>query len=401
MDLAAFAALRAPAGAALLDAVAAAGPLDDAAALTLGTKLRREHPADLVAAAITQIRLRERGAAKFGPAAAHLWFTPDGLQQATHPAVAAHRAARLARLLPTDTGWLDLCCGIGSDLLATTAVGFPATGVDADPVTAAVAAANLDGAAHIVCADAQTHDRGTAAVFVDPARRGSRGRVFDPTAYSPPWSFVLDLLASGLPAAAKVAPGIPHGLVPADVEAEWVSLRGGVKEAALYSPALSDGTLRRATLLPGGHTLQATQTQRSAVAVGPLGRWLHEPDGAVIRAHLIDAVAERIDGRLLDASIAYLSTDSPVTTPFTRSYEVLDVLPFDPRRLRAALRERGVGRLTVKKRGADVDPDRLRRDLLRGATGTAEATLVITRVNAAHTALLVSPGGENSQFLRD
>jgi len=69
MDLAAFAALRSPAGGALLDAVAAAGPLDDAAALALGTRLRRDHPADLVAAAITQIRLRERAAAKFGPPA--------------------------------------------------------------------------------------------------------------------------------------------------------------------------------------------------------------------------------------------------------------------------------------------------------------------------------------------
>jgi hypothetical protein len=251
-----------------------------------------------------------------------------------------------------------------------------------------------------VCAAAQTHDVGGAAVFVDPARRGSRGRVFDPAAYSPPWSFVLDLLAAGGPAAAKVAPGIPHGLVPVGVEAEWVSLRGEVKEAALYSPALSDGTLRRATLLPGGHSLQATAIDRPGPRVGPLGRWLHEPDGAVIRAHLVDTLAERIDARLLDASIAYLTTDAPARTPFARSYEVLDVLPFDPRRLRAALRARGVGRLTVKKRGADVEPDRLRRDLLRGATGTAKATLVITRVNAAHTALLVNPAGENSHFPR-
>jgi THUMP domain-like len=394
MDLAAFAALRSPAGAALLNAVAAAGPLDDAAALTVGSRLRREHPPDLVAAAITQIRLRARGAAKFGPAAARLWFTPEGLEQATDPTVAAHRAARLARLLPPGADWLDLCCGIGSDLLAATAVGLRATGLDTDPVTAAVAAANLDGAAQVVCADAQTHDRGEAAVFVDPARRGSRGRVFDPAGYSPPWSFVLDLLAAGRAAAAKVAPGIPHALVPPDVEAEWVSLRGAVKEAALYSPALSDGTVRRATLLPGGHTLTATATQRPAVAVGPLGRWLHEPDGAVIRAHLVDAVAERIDARLLHPAIAYLTTDSPAVTPFTRSYEVLDVLPFDPRRLRAALRERGVGRLTVKKRGADVEPDRLRRDLLRGATGDAEATLVITRVGAGHSAVLVHPRPE-------
>ena len=403
MDLAAFHALRAPAGAALLDRITATGPLTDATALRLGTKLRGEHPADLVAAAITQARLRERGAAKFGAAAASMWFTSDGLEQATHPAVAAHRAARLACHLASGAALVDLCCGIGSDLAAAAQVGLRATGVELDPLTAAMAAANLGNAAAVIQADAQTHDTGGAAVFVDPARRGSRGRVFDPAAYTPPFPFVTDLLGSGRPAAAKVAPGIPHGLVPAGVEAEWVSLRGEVKEAALYSPALSDSTVRRATLLPGGHTLHANveESARPGAPLGPVGRWLHEPDGAVIRAHLIDGVAAEIDGRLVDPSIAYLTTDHPVATPFARSYEVHDVLPFDTRRLRTMLRARGVGRLTVKKRGADIDPDRLRRDLLRGATGDAEATLVITRVAGAHSALLVTPMPGNSQFQRD
>jgi hypothetical protein len=230
-------------------------------------------------------------------------------------------------------------------------------------------------------------------VFVDPARRGSRGRVFDPAAYTPPFSFVTDLLSSGRPAAAKVAPGIPHGLVPAGVEAEWVSLYGEVKEAALYSSALSDGTVRRATLLPGGHTLDShlEESARPRAPVGPLGRWLHEPDGAVIRAHLIDALVEAEAGRLLDPTIAYLSTDHPVSSPFVRSYEVLEALPFHTRTLRAVLQQRRVGRLTVKKRGADVDPDRLRHELLRGAKGTEEATVVITRLAGAHIALLVTP----------
>jgi hypothetical protein len=390
MDLATFRALRSPAGAALLNRITATGPTDDAAALTLGTKLRREHPADLVAAAITQARLRQRGAKKFGPAAADMWFTPDGLEQATHPDVAAHRTDRLIHRLGAGAAWVDLCCGIGSDLLAASAAGLRATGVELDPLTAAVAAANLGERAPVHTADALGYPRGDAAVFVDPARRGSRGRVFDPAAYTPPWSFVVELLGADRPAAAKVAPGIPHGLVPPDTEAEWVSWHGEVKEAALYSPALSDGTRRRATLLPGGHTLHRTG-EEAAAPVGPLGRWLLEPDGAVIRAHLIDVLAAQLDAQLLDASIAYLTTRHPARTAFASSYEILEVLPFDVRTLRTVLRNRGVGRLTVKKRGADVDPERLRRDLLRGATGSAPATLVITRVAGAHTALLVDP----------
>ena len=194
VDLGTFELLRGPAGALLLSRLATEGPLDDAAALRLGTALRREHPADLVAAAITMSRLRERGRAKFGAAAEGMWFTPDGLEQATHPAVAAHRARRIAATVGGGAGVLDLCCGIGSDLLALGAAGLAPVGVDLDPLTAAVAAANTG--APVECADATTRDRPETGVFIDPARRAARGRVFDPAAYRPPWDFVLGLLGT-------------------------------------------------------------------------------------------------------------------------------------------------------------------------------------------------------------
>lgn len=399
VDLASFGALRSAAGTALLAELAAGGPIDDDVALRLGTRLRRDHPGDLVAAALTQARLRERAAAKFGSAAATMWFTPTGLEQATDPAVAAHRAARIAAALGPDAAVLDLCCGVGSDLLALAAAGLGAAGIDADPLTAAVADANLRGRAGVAVGDAQSQPLdGSAAVFVDPARRTSRGRVFDPRAYSPPWSFVCALLdgSAGVPAAAaKVAPGIPHDLVPPGVQAEWVSLRGGVKEAALYAGALATGgpARRRATLLPGGHTLTAAgpDTEETPPPVGAPGRWLYEPDGAVIRAHLVGAVAEAVDGRLLDPTIAYVTADTLVPTPFATAYEVTDVLPFAVAPLRALLRARGVGVLTVKKRGSPIVPEQLRRDLLRGARGDAQAIVVITRRAGTPTALVVRP----------
>lgn len=398
VDLDALAWLRSPAGAAVLAELAAAGPIDDAAALRLGTRLRRDHSPAHAAAAVTQARLRQRAVAKFGVDAAHLWFTPAGLEQATHPAVAAHRAARLATALGPGATALDLCCGIGSDLLALRAAGFTLAGRDLDPVTAAVAAANLTPGrdmpwCEVTVGDARDADlTGTDLAFVDPARRSARGRVFDPDAYSPPWSFVADLLTR--PAAvAKVAPGIPHELPADGVGIEWVSWRGEVKEAALYSPGLSDGMRRRATLLPGGHTLAAAGPDHDEIPapVGEPGRWLYEPDGAVIRAHLVGAVAEAVDGRLLDPTIAYVTADTLVPTPFATAYEVTDVLPFQVPKLRALLRERGVGVVVVKKRGSGVVPEQLRRELLRGARGSAEATVVVTRHQGSHLALVVQP----------
>jgi alkaline phosphatase D len=405
VELEAFRGLLTPEGAAVLGEVQAVGVDDDAAALAVGSRLRRTHPPGLVAAAITQARLRARAEVKFGAAAASMWFTPTGLEQSTRAEVAALRARRFAGSARV----VDLCCGVGADLVALAAAGSPAdgrevTGVEADALTAAVAAANVaalvpDGRARVVVADATTFDVSRAdAVFCDPARRTARGRVFDVGAYSPPWPFVRALLAgeAGLTSevAVKVAPGIPHGLVPAGVEAEWVSVRGEVKEAALYAGALvsagADGPARRrATLLPGGHTLSAAgaDTDEEPPPVGAPGRWLYEPDGAVVRSHLVGAVVGALGGRLLDPTIAYVTGDVLVPSPFATAYEVTDVLPFSVKRLRALLRARGVGRLTVKKRGSPVTPEELRRQL--GLRGDAEATVVLTRCAGVPTMLLV------------
>ena len=63
------------------------------------------------------------------------------------------------------------------------------------------------------------------------------------------------------------------------------------------------------------------------------------------------------------------------------------MLPFGVKRLRALLRDRGVGRLTVKKRGTAVRPEELRRQLR--LSGDAEATVVLTRVAGEQSVLLV------------
>lgn len=387
VDLAAFRALRTPAGAAALRAVTgrdvgAAGLL-----ATLGA-MRADHPEPLVSAAVTQVRLRERARPKFGPDAGVMFFTPDGVEQATRGSVGRHRAARLAAAGPDRV--LDLCCGIGGDLIAFARAGFQVHGVDADPLTAAVAQANVDVlglAATVECARAADVPLpGWPAVFCDPARRHGGRRVFDPRGYSPPVDAVLAICAAVPLAVAKLGPGIPHHLVPAGVEAEWVSEGGTVLEAALWFGPLAT-TTRRATLLPAGHTL--TDEALDAAPVGTPGRWLYEPDGAVIRAHLVAEVAARIHGWLLDPTIAYITADSLIDTPFARAYEVTDVMPFSLKRLRALLRDREVGRVTIKKRGSAIDPAQLRQ-ALRPA-GPAEATVVLTRVAGAPTTLICRP----------
>jgi len=396
VDEAAFRALRSPAGERVLAEVAARGT-DEHTLLATLTALRAEYDPALVSAALTQVRLRDRARAKFGADADRMFFTPDGVEQATRAVVAAHRAGRYAAARAERV--LDLCCGIGGDLVALARSGLAVHGVDRDPLAAEVARANADGLGlgsrvTVACAEAESVPLdGWPAAFVDPARRGGGRRIFDPRACSPPFSFLVTLAAEVPLAGAKVAPGIPHELVPAGAEAEWVSVAGEVKEAALWFGPLATA-LRRATLLPGGATL--VDSGLGVPPVGPPARWLYEPDGAVIRAGLVgEVVAALPGGRLLDPTIAYVAADAPAPTPFARGYEVSDVLPFSLKRLRDILRTRGVGRVTVKKRGSAVDPDLFRRELR--LSGPHSATVVLTRVGGRPTALLVTPASLHGQ----
>ncbi|MCM1970301.1 MULTISPECIES: class I SAM-dependent methyltransferase [Streptomyces] len=381
--------LLTPEGRALLDAVRGTAPADE---LAVATRLRRDHPAELVSAALGQARLRQRAVAKFGAEdAARMFFTPNGVEQSTRASVAAYRAGRLRELGVSSVA--DLCCGIGGDAIALARAGIRVLAVDRDPLTAAAARANAEALGLTDLIEVREADvtevdtSGYDAVFVDPARRSSgRGRIFDPEAYSPPLSWAVEAaLKAPRAAALKIAPGIPHEAVPAEAEAEWISDGGDVKEAVLWF-GTAPGTVR-ATLLPGPRTLVSRGLPNPEVR--PVARYLYEPDGAVIRSHLVAEVAEELDGGLIDPTIAYVTADTLRPTPYATVYEITDRLPFNVKRLKALLREREVGTLTVKKRGSAVEPEELRRKVK--PQGPNAATVFLTRVAGAPTMLLGHP----------
>jgi SAM-dependent methyltransferase len=392
VDLDAFRWLLTAEGQRLLEQAADARDDDE---LKAQTRLRRlatgstQERAVRVAAAITQVTLRRKAAAKLGADADRMYFTPDGLEQATRATVAAHRAARLAAASASSV--IDLGCGIGGDLVAFARAGITSAGVDADPLRVEVARANLaalDLPGAVSVADAMEVDTlPFDAAYVDPARRTGRGRTFSMEDWTPPWPFVEKLLLSR-DAVAKVAPGLPHDRIPEDVEAEWVSDGGEVKEAALWSGRLAT-TSRRATVIGHGGLATLTGADDPGGETRDVGEFLYEPDGAVIRAGLVTAVAAGVRGGLVDDHIAYVTSDEAFRTPFARGFRVVETLPYREKALRAALRERSIGSLTIKKRGVGVVPDELRKRL--SLTGDQAATIVLTRARGHGVALLVEP----------
>ena len=395
MDLEGISALLTQQGWALLESLP---PYDEAGAMALGERLRAAgHPAALVAAALTQSRLRAAARPKFGPFADGMLFTPTGLEQATRLQVAARHAQRFASAGVERVA--DLGCGIGADSMALATFDREVVAVERDELTAAVATMNLRHwpEATVRCEDATTTDlTGIGAAFVDPARRTASGkRLLDPREGSPPLSFVLDLTRR-LPAVGlKTAPGIPHHLLPEGAEAQWISVAGDLVEAGLWFGLLAREDVRRAALvLPADGDESASPAEVTDAGmpdpeVGAVGQVLYEPDAAVIRAGLVGQVAAAVNGRLLDRTIAYVTGDKLVRTPLATAYAVEDVFGFQLKSLRTWLRDRGVGKLTIKKRGTAVEPEQLRRQLR--LDGDEEATIVLTRVAGRQSVIAVRP----------
>lgn len=343
------------------------------ARLSLGDRLAdvaaaRTLVGDRFAPVLETVLLRRRG--KLDPS----WlYTGDALQQASAPAVARHRAARL-----TGRDVHDVTCSIGADLAELARVARTCLGSDLDPVRLAMARHNCPGVA-LVRADALRPVTRDAVVVADPARRDASGRrTWRPADLTPP----LDELAevhTGRDLVVKCAPGLDPAAVPWAAEIELVSLDGQVREACLWSAGLATAR-RRATVLRSDGT-EWTLTDRDPADVGAAapGEWIVDPDGAVVRAGLVKHYAARHGLWQLDERIAYLTGDTP--PPGVRAFRVLEHGHYQEKSLRALLRAREVGRLEILVRGLDVDPDALRRRLK--PKGGGEASVVLTRIGRA------------------
>jgi len=391
MDTAELLDVLSPEGLRLLDSLPAWSASDDVVGAVAALR-RQGHSPSLVAAVLSQSRLRAKAVAKFGDFASRMLFTEAGLEQATRLPVAARHAGRYRAAGLGSVA--DLGCGIGGDALALAALELDVLAVDRDEVTAAVASYNLApwASSRVVQGDAATVDVGDVeGVFLDPARRtaghAATRRLADPADWSPSLDVAFGW-AERLPTGVKLGPGVDRELLPADAECQWISVDREVVEVGVWFGPLARPGVGRAALVVGAHgAAELTAAADSDdVEVGELGEYLYEPDGAVIRARLIGDLARRLGARTLSRDIAWLTSDEAVETPFAQVFRVVETFPLDEKTLKRELRTRGIGRLEIKKRGVDVDPATFRKRL--SLQGTHAATLVLTRVAGRHTALL-------------
>jgi THUMP domain-like len=340
----------------------------------------RKQFGDRTPALVETVLLRRRAATKLSelPGSGDWLFTDEALQQASAAPVALHRAKRLSGNVIH-----DVTCSIGTELAALRGAATRAVGSDIDPVRLAMARHNLGSTVDLCRADALHPVTRDAVVLADPARRGGGRRRFNPRDYQPALDQLFDVYRSR-ELVVKCAPGIDFDAVTSlgfDGEIEVTSYRGSVREACLWSAGLAEpGVRRRASILDRGEEI--TDAEPDDCPVRSAGRWIVDPDGAVVRAGLVRHYAARHGLWQLDPHIAYLSGDELPAA--VRGFEVLQQLAFDERRLRQALGALDCGPLEILVRGVDVDPDALRRRL--GLRGSQSLTMVITRVGLGSAA---------------
>lgn len=334
---------------------------------------------DRTPALVETVLLRRRAAAKL-PGTGDWLFTDEALQQASAAPVARHRAQRLAGLEVH-----DVTCSIGTELAALRDHAAWVVGSDVDPVRLAMARHNVGDVA-LCRADALHPVTRDVVVVADPGRRSGGRRRFNPRDYQPALDALFDVYR-GRSLVVKCAPGIDFDALRRlgfDGEIEVTSYGGSVREACLWSGEFAEPGVR-ATLLDRGE--QITDAEPDDCPVRPVGRWIVDPDGAVVRAGLVRHYGARHGLWQLDPDIAYLSGDR--LPRGVRGFEVLDQLAFDERRLRQALAALDCGALEILVRGVDVDPDALRKRLrLRGRQALS---VVVTRIGSGRAVFVCRP----------
>lgn len=404
------------------------------------TTLRKAgHSPDLISAAITQATLRARGQHKFGRAALGMFFTPDGLEQATRPEIAARHADRFAA---AEVGrvW-DLGSGIGSDALAMVTAGLTVTAVERDPSTAAVAAANLDptrpGGPCPATEGASGTDRPAGAtvlesdveqvlalpppegprsgdgLWFDPARRipgvadvtGRTRRTFRLDQLAPTWDLIRSAAGGAAAAGAKLSPAMNHAQVPGGAQAEWISFGGSVLECAIWWGAAAVRPGRSAAVHTSNGWISvhegdgsdrapsSPQPTSAAGVLGQLGPWLYEADPAVRSAGLVGILTARVDGHEIGAETGagtgWVSSEHSRQVEWARRFRLLDSFPFRPKTFRGWIRRQGLRELTIRTRGVGVDAQALWRQM--PLDGDGSAVVLIIRVGGTQQVLHLDP----------
>ncbi|MBX2851725.1 MAG: class I SAM-dependent methyltransferase [Phycisphaeraceae bacterium] len=369
--------------ASLIERAEAVDPADVAAI----TKLRREYPADVVSVALSLVAARAKAAAKFGELSERLIADVAGVEQASSADVAAYKAQRIAMHLNDQAAVADLCCGIGGDSMALSSAGLSVLAVDRDPLRAWMAVRNSTQRTQGVCADVARLGMNDLPIHLDPARRDEQSgkRSWRLEDYQPGTGVIGALIDRSPAAAIKLSPGVDLEALPWPGEVEFISDRGRLVQAMLWCGGFAEHD-RQATLINGAdrHHLHGPPTVPS---YAPAQRYLYTFDASVERADLIGQLSSKLDAAVVHPRLGLLTSERVIDSPWVVGFELIERLPWRPKRVKQWLGANDGGLAEVKTRGKACDPD-IEQRRLRGKGATPYTVFVLrfdTKVQALIT----------------
>ena len=362
--------------------------------LKIAKTLRKSTTLTRAALVMEQAQLRLRAKSKFS-LADQMFFTKRGLEQSSGAGLAIYKAG----LFKEHQSVLDVCCGVGGDLLGL-ANRDPAnpklstTGIDSDPVTALFAKHNLQqflqteqiphAAATVLAQDFTAADlNNCSALHLDPDRRKAR-RATDGRHFSPSLTDVFSRVSGSQMVAIKVAPATPiEDSWPEQLHRQWLGDRRECKQQVLWLGAEFPPNQRSAALVTDdglAHHISCEGLDVKRTTAAGLKQYLYEPHAAVLAAKLEDHLAAKHSLARIARTIPYFVSDVPIQEPLLTGFQVIEMLKMDIKTVHRFLSDKDVGEVELKQRGIDnVTFERFRKLKL---TGEKKATLFLTRYGA-------------------
>lgn len=355
----------------------------------LAGRLRQQLTALQCHLVLEQLELRSRARHRF-PQADRMFFTRQGLQQATDAALAAYKAQQF----PASPLRLDLCCGIGGDLVALADRGAT-VGYEQAPIEAYLAEANgqrREGSeVHVRRADVtQISLPPQATVHIDPDRRPGNRRSVRLEHHEPGRDFLQRMQKKHEAMAWKLAPATdPCDPLLEAAQLEWIGHRRECQQlVAWFGTAAAHPGCRVATVLDTADGCQSlVGAGHSPLPMADdIGPFLVEPHAAVLAAGLAADLAALWDFQSVTIGGGYLTGPACIFHPLAATFEVLGVASLRPQKLRPLLRHHQIGPLEVKVRGLAINPAKFRKSL--PLTGDQPAVLLLARRPDSSVAIL-------------
>jgi SAM-dependent methyltransferase len=351
-------------------------------------KLRKRCTPEQARAVLELTELRKRAGSKF-PQAQSMFFDRVGYEQSSGQVLADYKAHRIASSYAGGK-ILDLCCGIGGDTIALANLG-PVLAVDFSPARVKMAQLNLKlhnlaDRCEFQCGDLTQMDLQGELFHIDPDRRAvKQARTVSIDEISPPKEYI-DRLLSKIPhGVIKLSPATDFSNLPWPGEVELVSHKGQCRQLIVWTGRYAKAKLR-ATTLPSQTTIDDTMPVR--LEISEIGKYLYDPDPCVSRLRLLGQLAAVMDLDFIASGQIVSTSNALVSHPLARAYRVEEVMPYHEGKMKKIFRDRQVGPVTVKPRGAEVNVDQLSK-LFSGKTGP-EKHLFLLRLDKKIQAVITT-----------